>query len=128
MFVLAATQAVIGTFFSPARTALVPRVVPVEGLLAANSLGQMTRMIAGVIGAGVTGVIAGVAGIAWPVFSSIATFLASADRAPGQPRGRRPRPRSRLDPARGAWEAPSLTACGSSPDPRRSWRHSVASR
>ena len=59
IFVLAATQAVIGTFFSPARTALVPRVVPAEGLLAANSLGQMTRMMAGVVGAGITGVIAG---------------------------------------------------------------------
>ncbi len=69
----------IGTFFAPARTALVPRVVPVEGLLAANSLGQMTRMVAGVIGAGVTGVIAGVAGTAWPVFVvDAATFLVSA--------------------------------------------------
>jgi MFS family permease len=78
VFVLAAAQAVIGTFFSPARTALVPRVVPAEGLLAANSLGQMTRMIAGVIGAGVTGVIAGVAGVVWPVFlADAATFLVS---------------------------------------------------
>jgi hypothetical protein len=53
--------------------------VPVEGLLAANSLGQMTRMVAGVVGAGVTGVIAGVAGTAWPVFLvDAATFLVSA--------------------------------------------------
>jgi MFS family permease len=68
IFALAATQAVLGTFFAPARTALVPRVVPADGLLAANSLGQMTRMVAGVVGAGITGVIAGVAGVAWPVF------------------------------------------------------------
>ncbi len=79
IFVLAAIQAVIGTFFAPARTALIPRVVPGEGLLAANSLGQMTRMVAGVIGAAVTGVIAGVAGIVWPVFlADSATFLVSA--------------------------------------------------
>ncbi len=78
VFLLAVIQAVIGTFFSPARTALVPRVVPTEGLLAANSLGQMTRMIAGVVGAGVTGVIAGVAGVTWPVFvADAATFLLS---------------------------------------------------
>jgi MFS transporter, DHA3 family, macrolide efflux protein len=78
VFALAATQAVIGTFFAPARTALVPRVVPAEGLLAANSLGQMTRMIAGVAGAGITGVIAGVAGVVWPVFLvDAATFLVS---------------------------------------------------
>ena len=78
VFLLAATQAVLGTFFAPARTALVPRVVPAEGLLAANSLGQMTRMVAGVVGAGITGVIAGVAGVAWPVFIVDAvTFLLS---------------------------------------------------
>ena len=78
VFVLAAAQAVIGTFFSPARTALVPRVVPAEGLLAANSLGQMTRMIAGVIGAGITGVVAGVTGVLWPVFlADAATFVVS---------------------------------------------------
>jgi MFS family permease len=78
VFALATTQAVIGTFFSPARTALVPRVVPKEGLLAANSLGQMTRMVAGVVGAGITGLIAGVAGVVWPVFlADAATFLVS---------------------------------------------------
>jgi MFS family permease len=78
VFLLAAVQAVIGTFFSPARMALIPRVVPNEGLLAANSLGQMTRMVAGVIGAGVTGVIAGLAGVVWPVFvADAATFLVS---------------------------------------------------
>ncbi len=93
VFVLAALQAVIGTFFSPARTALVPRVVPVDGLLAANSLGQMTRTVAAVIGAGVTGVIAGVAGVAWPVFiADAATFLVSVllvlrvSRAVGMPK------------------------------------------
>ncbi|HEV2005094.1 MAG TPA: MFS transporter, partial [Candidatus Limnocylindrales bacterium] len=42
---LAGLQAVVGTFFSPARSALVPRVVPAHGLLAANSLGQMSRII-----------------------------------------------------------------------------------
>jgi MFS family permease len=38
----------------------------------------MTRMVAGVIGAGVTGVIAGVAGVVWPVFIiDAASFLLS---------------------------------------------------
>lgn len=67
LFALACLQAVIGTFFSPARTAMVPRVVPAEGLLAANSLAQATRMIASVIGGGLTGVIAAIAGVVWPV-------------------------------------------------------------
>jgi MFS family permease len=79
IFVLATVQAVIGTFFAPARIALVPRTVPPEGLMAANSLGQLTRMIAGVVGATVTGVIAGAAGVVWPVFVvDAASFLVSA--------------------------------------------------
>jgi MFS family permease len=79
IFVLATVQAVIGTFFTPARMALVPRTVPREGLLAANSLGQVTRMVAGVAGATVTGLIAGTAGVVWPVFvADAATFLVSA--------------------------------------------------
>jgi MFS family permease len=78
LFVLATLQAVVGTFFSPARTAMISRVVPPEGLLAANSLGQLTRMVAGVAGAGVAGVVAGGAGVAWPVFVvDAATFLVS---------------------------------------------------
>lgn len=78
LFVLACVQSIIGTFFSPARMAMVPRAVPEEGLLAANSLGQATRMVAGVIGAAVTGLIAGVAGVAWPVLViDAATFLVS---------------------------------------------------
>jgi MFS transporter, DHA3 family, macrolide efflux protein len=78
LFALACIQAVIGTFFSPARMAMIPRVVPADALLAANSLGQMTRMLGGVVGAALTGVVAGVAGVVWPVFLVDAlTFLAS---------------------------------------------------
>ncbi|HEU0242978.1 MAG TPA: MFS transporter [Candidatus Limnocylindrales bacterium] len=78
LFALACLQAVIGTFFTPARVAMVPRVVPEHGLLAANSLSQATRMVAGVLGAGITGLIAAAAGQVWPVFLvDGATFLAS---------------------------------------------------
>lgn len=78
LFALACLQSVIGTFFSPARIAMLPRVVPAEGLLVANSIGQATRMVAGVIGAGVTGLIAGLAGVVWPVIVvDAATFLVS---------------------------------------------------
>ncbi len=79
IFVLAAVQAIIGTFFAPARMALVPRTVPAAGLLGANTLGQLTKMIAGVLGAAVTGLIAGTAGVVWPVFVADAvTFALSA--------------------------------------------------
>lgn len=79
LLALAFVQAVIGTFFSPARAAVVPRAVPAEGMLAASSLGQSTRMIMGVVGAGITGVVASVAGVAWPVLLvDAATFAVSA--------------------------------------------------
>ena len=78
LFALACFQAVLGTFFSPARVAMVPRVVPQDGLLAANSLSQATRMIMGVVGAGLTGLIAAGAGQVWPVFLvDGATFIIS---------------------------------------------------
>jgi len=79
ILVLALVQSSIGTFFSPARGALVPRVVPPEGLLAANSITQATRVIAGVIGSALAGLIVGVAGLTWPAFViDSATFAVSA--------------------------------------------------
>ncbi len=76
---LAFIQASIGTFFTPARGALMPHVVPSEGLLAANSITQATRVVAGVIGTGLAGFIVGVGGVTWPAFVIDAgTFLLSA--------------------------------------------------
>jgi MFS family permease len=78
VFVLAFLQAVVGTFFSPARAALVPRVVPPEGLLAANTLNQVSRVVGNVVGVAFTGAVAGAAGVVWPAFVLDAlTFLAS---------------------------------------------------
>jgi MFS family permease len=68
LYALAFVQAAIGTFFSPARGALIPRVVPAEGLLAANSVSQISRVIATLVGTGLAGVIVGVAGTVWPAF------------------------------------------------------------
>jgi len=92
LLVLAFVQASIGTFFTPARGALVPRVVPPEGLLAANAVTQATRVIAGVVGAGLAGLIVGVLGETWPAFVLDAgTFLLSVlivygvDRQAGAP-------------------------------------------
>jgi len=79
LYVLAFTQAAIGTFFSPARGALIPRVVPPEGLMAANGLGTA-----------VIGVLIATSGTYWPAFVfDAATFGASVlivmrvDRAVG---------------------------------------------
>ena len=78
LYLVAFLQASIGTFFSPARGALIPRVVPREGLMAANGMGQISRMIGGLIGVGVTGVLVAASGTYWPAFViDAATFVAS---------------------------------------------------
>ncbi len=78
LYGLGLIQAAIGTFFTPARTALVPSIVPREGLLAANSLNQGGRLVAGVLGTGAAGAIVGLFGAAWPAFViDSGTFLLS---------------------------------------------------
>ncbi len=78
MYVIAIAHATIGTFFTPARTAMVPRVVPANGLMAANGLNQMTRVLASVAGSAVAGLLVGLASVSWPAFVIDAmTFLLS---------------------------------------------------
>ena len=78
LYVLAFAQSSVSTFFRPARGALLPRIVPADGLPAANSLAQASQVIGSVIGAGIAGLIfsafgSGVAGFALDA----ATFLVS---------------------------------------------------
>ena len=78
LYVIAFVQASIGTFFNPARGALIPRIVPTEGLLVANSVSQATRVIAAVGGTALAGALIGVAGVFWPAFVlDGASFLVS---------------------------------------------------
>ena len=79
LYLLAFGQATVGTFFTPARTALMPHLVPRSGLLAANSLMQATRLVAGVLGAAGVGVLVSAAGVTWPAFVlDSGSFLCSA--------------------------------------------------
>ena len=78
MYLLAVTQAAVGTFFTPARTALIPTIVPREGLMAANSITQASSLIARVLGTGAAGVLVGVFGVTWPAFvTDSLTFVVS---------------------------------------------------
>ena len=78
LYILAFVQSAIGTFFTPARGAVIPRIVPNEGLLAANSLAQATRVTSGIVGAALAGLIVGIVGVFWPAFVlDAASFLAS---------------------------------------------------
>jgi MFS family permease len=78
LFALAFLQASVGTFFSPARTALVAAILPPEELFAANSLGQLSRVLSTVLGASAAGLAIGLSGEYWPAFIlDSVTFLAS---------------------------------------------------
>ncbi|HEX2912844.1 MAG TPA: MFS transporter [Chloroflexia bacterium] len=77
LYLLAFLQAAIGTFFTPARSALMASVLPEKGLLAANSFSQMSRMLSMVLGTGIAGVLVGVFNTYWVAFvvDAITFFL-----------------------------------------------------
>ena len=80
LYILAFVQSAVGTFFTPARGAILPRLVPRDGLLAANSLAQATRVVSGIIGSALAGLIVGVIGTFWPAFilDSLTFFVSFA--------------------------------------------------
>jgi predicted MFS family arabinose efflux permease len=62
LYLLAFAQSSVSTFFRPARGALLPKIVPAEGLPAANSLAQGSQLIGSVVGAGIAGLLFGTFG------------------------------------------------------------------
>jgi len=79
IYVLAFLHATISAFFAPARSAVIPRVVPKAGLLAANSLSQMSVVFFRVLGTAVAGVLVGTLETFNTAFIIDAiTFIASA--------------------------------------------------
>ncbi len=78
LYVVAFIEATIGTFFTPARSAIIPNIVPGAGLLVANSLAQTSSIIAGVLGSAIAGVIIGISSSYWLIFTIDAlTFFIS---------------------------------------------------
>ncbi len=79
MYGLAFLQASIATLFNPARSALLPRIVGEENLLAANSISQTSRTIFNVLGTTAAGILAAVSTTLTLAFLvDSATFLLSA--------------------------------------------------
>jgi MFS family permease len=79
LYVLGFLQAAVGTFFEPAKGALIPALVHDQALLSANALSQTTRVVTGVVGSALAGVLIGVAGSGWPAFTLDAlSFFVSA--------------------------------------------------
>ena len=109
LYLLGFLEATVGTFFTPARMALVPTIVPKEGLLAANGLSQASRIVAATTGAALAGILFGLAGSGWPAFIGdsltfgISFLLVTRVRAGGRPAaqaaGRADVAEATLDPA-----------------------------
>jgi len=79
VYVIAFTQAAIGTMFDPAKSALLPELVGEHRLLAANSVLQTSEIIFGLVGTAIAGVLAASLVNLWPAFVVDAlTFLVSA--------------------------------------------------
>jgi MFS family permease len=79
LYTIAFVQASVGTFFTPARSALLPNIVDKEGLMAANSISQTSRIVFNLLGTGAAGVLAGMFDTFTPAFAADgATFFISA--------------------------------------------------
>lgn len=68
LYLLGFVQATVGTLFTPARSALIPSIVPRSDLMSANSIAQVSRIIAGLLGTAGAGVMVGIFGSFWPAF------------------------------------------------------------
>lgn len=113
IYALAFAQAAVGTFFNPARTALMPAAIPSEGLMAANSIIGSAGMIAGTLGFGVASLLIALTGSrAWPFVIDALTFLISVICVIAM--------RTRVTPAPAASQ-PDATTRGDSPV-RKVWR------
>ena len=79
IYAVAFVQASIGTMFGPARSALTPRVVGDQDLLAANSVTQTSRIVFNLLGTTAAGILAALSTTFAPAFIvDSVTFLLSA--------------------------------------------------
>ena len=79
LYVVAFLQAAVGTFFNPAKGAIIPRIVGRERLLAANSMMETARVVFSLLGTAAAGLWAGFGDVLWPIFLvDSLTFIVSA--------------------------------------------------
>jgi MFS family permease len=104
VFGVTLVQSTIGQFFTPAKNALIPRLVGEADLLAANSLSSMGGQLALLIGPALGGAALALLGIASGILADAASFLFSATMAAlvVTPPARQ-RPTTEVAPAASAW-------------------------
>ncbi len=104
MYTVIFVHSAVGTFFNPAKMAFVPDVVGKDHLMAANSAGETSRVIFGLLGTTAAGLIVGLTASYEAIFTIDAfTFLLSATQVARIAVAGAP-------PARTATAAPSLRA------------------
>lgn len=98
VFVVTATQALVGAFFAPANAALIPRIVPSHHRASANGLLHSSSLVADLAGVSFAGVIVGLTSDLWIAFVvdsatfALAAALVSFIRVDGRVQGRAPTP------------------------------------
>ena len=75
VYLVAVTESAVTQFFAPAENTLLPRLVPGERLVAANSLNVLNNSLAVIVGPAVGGVLMGTAGLTTVVLLNTATYL-----------------------------------------------------
>lgn len=78
LYLLAFLHSAVGAFFTPARSAVIPMVVPEYGLLSANSLSQTSNVFFRLLGTAAAGFLVGSLDVFWPAYlADAATFFVS---------------------------------------------------
>ncbi len=132
LYVLAFIQATIGTFFTPARTALLPGIVPAHQLLSANSFSQTGQTLFMLIGSSAAGVLLSGNRFFWVAFMvNAATFFAAVVLLSKIDIIHQPQQDSRLPDLREIWDNllaglkaifSSRVLSGTSRNPDHAWR------
>jgi MFS family permease len=79
LYIIAFAHSAIGAFFTPAQSAVIPLVVPKEGLLSANSLTQTSLVFFRLLGTAAAGFLVGSLDVFWPAYVvDASTFFLSA--------------------------------------------------
>src|SRR5437868_2277902 len=108
LYALSFVMSSVGTFFNPAKTALIPKLVRTEDLTSANALSQTSQMLATLVGPAIAGLVFKLAGAGneWVAFvvDSI-SFIISAIAisliiVPNDPKSKIQNPKSDSSPLR----------------------------
>ncbi|MFF8261762.1 MFS transporter [Streptomyces virginiae] len=77
LYAVVALQAVCGALTGPARSAMIPRLLPAEQLPAANALNSVTMTFGTMVGPALGGLIVAVGGYEWAYLIDAVTFTAA---------------------------------------------------